>query len=176
MVVDAYLTASERADLPPLLVAGRLGPEVARAVAERIAAAENGTAVRVVGWISDADLAEHYRNALLVIQLAADEGFGLQPLEALASGAPLVVADTPVVRDVAGKAAVYVNGGGDDLVGEIIRLVSAPDVRANLRFRGPAVAASYTWSAMADSVRAALAAAANGRLVPVTHTAGATEL
>ena len=39
------------------------------------------------------------------------EGFGLPVLEAMASGTPVVAADEPALREVAGDAAVYAEDG-----------------------------------------------------------------
>jgi alpha-1,3-rhamnosyl/mannosyltransferase len=39
------------------------------------------------------------------------EGFGLPVLEAMACGAPVVAADEPALREVAGDAAVYAEDG-----------------------------------------------------------------
>lgn len=52
-------------------------------------------------------LAALYRRAALVLQPSEAEGFGLPLAEAMACGAPLLVSDLPVFREVAGEAAVY---------------------------------------------------------------------
>jgi glycosyltransferase involved in cell wall biosynthesis len=52
-------------------------------------------------------LAALYRRAALVLQPSEAEGFGLPLAEAMACAAPLLVSDLPVLREVAGDAAVY---------------------------------------------------------------------
>lgn len=54
-----------------------------------------------------ATLAAVYRRASLVLQPSAAEGFGLPAAEALACGVPLLASDLPVLREVAGDAALY---------------------------------------------------------------------
>jgi len=52
--------------------------------------------VRVVGHVSDQELSGLIRCAESVLYLSASEGYGLPILEALASGTPVVCADTPI--------------------------------------------------------------------------------
>ena len=64
--------------------------------------AENsGVNLHWVGCLSDIDLCGYYQhcNALLFPSIA--EGFGLPPLEAMASGCPVLVADMPAHNEVA---------------------------------------------------------------------------
>jgi glycosyltransferase involved in cell wall biosynthesis len=65
-------------------------------------------AVRVMPFFDDRrTLAALYRRAALVLQPSEAEGFGLPLIEALATGAMLLASDIPVLREVAGEAAVY---------------------------------------------------------------------
>jgi glycosyltransferase involved in cell wall biosynthesis len=65
-------------------------------------------AIRVLPFLTDRrTLASLYRRAALVLQPSEAEGFGLPLAEAMACGAPLLVSDIPVLREVAGEAAVY---------------------------------------------------------------------
>ena len=54
-----------------------------------------------------ATLAAIYRRASLVLQPSEAEGLGLPLAEAMACGTPLLVSEIPVLREVAGDAAVY---------------------------------------------------------------------
>ncbi len=54
-----------------------------------------------------------YRLADLLLFPSRDEGFGLPILEAAASRLPIVCSDLPVLRDLAGGAAVYVDPDAD---------------------------------------------------------------
>jgi glycosyltransferase involved in cell wall biosynthesis len=65
-------------------------------------------AIRVLPFIDDRrTLAALYRRAALVLQPSEAEGFGLPLVEAMATGAALVVSDIPVFHEVAAAAAVY---------------------------------------------------------------------
>ncbi len=64
-----------------------------------------GIDIELTGRLTDIDLVDRLANAAVVVQPSSDEGFGLQPLEALAAGAPVVVTAAPAVIDVVGDAA-----------------------------------------------------------------------
>ena len=63
-------------------------------------ATERGVNLHWVGRLSDIDLCGYYQhcNALLFPSVA--EGFGLPPLESMASGCPVLVADLPAHNEV----------------------------------------------------------------------------
>jgi glycosyltransferase involved in cell wall biosynthesis len=58
--------------------------------------------------LDDNRLAVLYRNARALLHPALQEGFGLPPLEAMACGAAVILADIPPLREIAGDAAGYV--------------------------------------------------------------------
>jgi len=70
--------------------------------------ADAGDRIRIRSYVSEEELASLYARARGFVFLSDYEGFGLTPLEALASGVPIVVLDTPVSREIYGDAAVYV--------------------------------------------------------------------
>ncbi len=65
--------------------------------------------VRFLGWVDDAALPALYRGAHAHILSTSQETFGRSVLEAMASGCLCVVQDLPVLREVAGECAVYVD-------------------------------------------------------------------
>src|SRR4026207_1062856 len=62
------------------------------------------------------ELPQLYAGASAFVFLSEYEGFGLTPLEAMASGVPLVMLDTPVAREVCGDAATYISRPDPDLL------------------------------------------------------------
>ncbi len=104
LVVDAYARLSARAaDAPALVVAGRLGARAA-AMEARVVRHGIGGRVSLVGFVPDTELVELYGRAVASVHAAPDEGFGLQPLEAMACG-------TLVVSTRAGAVAEVTRGG-----------------------------------------------------------------
>lgn len=73
--------------------------------------------VQLTGHVPDTDLAAIYTGAHALVFPSDDEGFGLPPVEALACGTPVAVSDLPVLREVLGDRATYVEPG--DLSGLI---------------------------------------------------------
>lgn len=66
-----------------------------------------GEFVKLLGFVSDADLAALYKNATAFVFPSLSEGFGLPGLEAINAGAVVVCSDIPVFREVYGKNAFY---------------------------------------------------------------------
>jgi len=71
-----------------------------------------------LGFVSTEDLVAIYNLATVYCQPSFYEGFGLPILEAMACGTPVVVADIPVLREVCGKAPVYVDPYNVDKIAE----------------------------------------------------------
>jgi glycosyltransferase involved in cell wall biosynthesis len=162
LVVEAYAAArAQGADLPPLVIGGALGPAATSCVQRLAMTVGISGLVTMTGRLTDFDLAERYRHAAVVIQPSSDEGFGLQPLEALASGAPLLITPSEAVADVVGDAAVVAPASPGALGAELVRLLKDFGGAAGLRKRGPQVAGGYSWCACAERVVQALELAAS---------------
>ncbi|CAN0280397.1 unnamed protein product, partial [Hapterophycus canaliculatus] len=68
--------------------------------------------------VDDNLLAEGYSGAVALLHLSVGEGFGLTVLEAFACGCPVIAADIPPVREIAGLLNL-----GDSDVAEVRGLV-----------------------------------------------------
>jgi glycosyltransferase involved in cell wall biosynthesis len=158
-VVEAWAAArSSLGGLPRLVIGGGLGDLAERV---RYRAEQLGVDAVLTGRLSDDELAARLRHAAVVVQPSSDEGFGLQPLEAMASGAPLVVSRADAVLEVVGDCAIVSDGTDSGLAQGILKaLEKAPDLRRAARSR----AEGFTWEASADAVIQSLErAAAAGR-------------
>ena len=67
--------------------------------------------VTLTGRVPDDDLAAIYSGARALVFPSDDEGFGLPTVEALACGTPVVATDLPVLREVLGDRATFVEAG-----------------------------------------------------------------
>jgi glycosyltransferase involved in cell wall biosynthesis len=111
--------------------------------------------VRLLGRVSDAELKVLYSAATVFCFPSLDEGFGLCPLEAMASGTPAVVSNAPVMIETCGDAAVYVNPKDPKAIARAIDdLVSDATRHTELRYAGIERARSFNWN---DSARRLLA-------------------
>lgn len=125
--------------------------------------------VRFLGTLDDDALSILYASASMFCFPSFDEGFGLPPLEAMASGTPAIVSNAPAMVETCGDAAVYVDPG--DAVGiarAIDALVADPERRTALRYAGLERARSYTWSDAAHRLLGSVhAAVRDARRLPV---------
>ncbi len=106
--------------------------------------------LRLPGFVSDDDLVPLYARAAVVAYPSLYEGFGLPVLEAMACGTPLVVSNGSGVVETAGDAALLVNPLDPAAIAEGLRRVLEDVALADeLRARGLAHAAGFTWDRMA---------------------------
>lgn len=107
--------------------------------------------VRFLGYVDDSDLPAIYRHADLFVFPSLYEGFGLPPLEAMASGVPVVCSDAASLPEVVGDAGILVNARQPECIAEaVIRVLSDKNLAADLRQRGLDRAKQFTWEAAAD--------------------------
>jgi glycosyltransferase involved in cell wall biosynthesis len=118
-----------------------------RAVLEQeVAALGIGDRVHFLGTVSDGVLRAAYRGAVALVQPSLVEGFGLTVVEAMAVGTPVIAADTPVFREVAGDAALFFPpDSADALAQRLQELLEHPGLRAAQVARGVSQARSYGW-------------------------------
>ena len=86
----------------------------------RARAAQAGVAddVRLLGAVDPDRLESLYAAAAVVATPTRFEGFGLPVLEAMARGVPVACSELPVLREVAGDAAVYFDASDPSSVAE----------------------------------------------------------
>ncbi len=110
--------------------------------------------VRFLGFVSDRTLAVLYRLAHLFVFPSLYEGFGLPPLEAMASGTPVVTSNVSSLPEVVGQAAVLVDPYDPDAIADgMRRVLSDPDLRAELREKGLARARAFSWQRSVERIR-----------------------
>ena len=146
-LVEAFLAIAPSRPGIDLTVAGVWDPRYGEARERARAGGEDGTRVRFLGPVDDADLPALYSGALAFAFPSLYEGFGLPVLEAMACGAPVVCGDGSSLPEVAGDAALLVDARSTDaLAGALARLCDDDALRADLARRGPARAAAFPWS------------------------------
>jgi glycosyltransferase involved in cell wall biosynthesis len=105
-----------------------------------------GSKIKFTGVLSRAELVSLYRQADIFVYPSAVESFGHPLLEAMASGLPVIAADTPVNRELCGEAAVYfATFDAAECASRIRELAQSPAARSDLSQRGRKRAAQFSW-------------------------------
>jgi glycosyltransferase involved in cell wall biosynthesis len=126
-----------------LLLVGRDEPGYATSVLGDTPAARR---VSFTGRVDDPVLRALYAGAGAFVFPSRYEGFGLPPLEAMASGTPVVCSDATSLPEVVGDAAlVFPAGDVTAAAGAILRLLDDDSLRASLVSAGRERAALFTW-------------------------------
>lgn len=142
--VRAQYTANERR-LPPLIIAGGYGWQYEAILATPEQAGVAGL-VRFLGRVPDDDLPALIAGARLFVYPSLYEGFGLPPLEALASGTPVVVSNTASLPEVVGDAGLYCDPYDvHDIARQIVALLENEDLARRLQRAGIARARQFSW-------------------------------
>lgn len=140
---------------PPLVLCGGLGWKAEEVRREMEEAEREGWLVHL-GYVSAEDLAALYRGAWMVALPSFYEGFGLPAVEAMRAGAPLVASDIPVLREVAGDAALYAPPDRPALWADRVQeLLGHASLREELRRRGLERAGRFDWRRAAEETAAA---------------------
>jgi glycosyltransferase involved in cell wall biosynthesis len=102
------------------------------------------------GFVRDKDLPAVYREAESYVFPSLYEGFGLPPLEAMASGTPVISSDHPCMREILGEGAFYFSAYSEKQMAAAILEVSGNEkLKKELREKGLAQVNKYSWEKMA---------------------------
>ena len=94
----------------------------------------------------DRELTAGYRAAAAFIFPSKYEGFGLPPLEAMSYGCPVVCSNAGSIPEVVGDAGVYFDPNNpEDLRMALERVATTDGLQADLRARGHARIAAFSW-------------------------------
>ncbi len=126
-------------------------PDLKGPIARLFGTGDEAGRVCFLGPVTEADKPLLYRAADLYAFPSLYEGFGLDPLEALASGAPVICSDATSLSEIVGQAGrliapLDVNAWAET----IVELTSNPAKRAALSEAGPIQATRFTWQKMAE--------------------------
>jgi glycosyltransferase involved in cell wall biosynthesis len=154
----AYVTSTPATPVT-LVIAGKRGwltEEIERRAVERGIAHR----VRFTGYVDDDHLPALLSGAVAFLLPSLYEGFGLPVLEAQACGTPVLTSTTSSLPEVAGDAAILVDPTDTGAIRHgIARLIEDNDLREQLRARGLARVAGWTWERTAQQTLATLEAA-----------------
>lgn len=154
-LLDAYrrLRRSVKG-VPPLIIAGAKG--WGTAAVEAITHAYGlGNDVREIGFVPVEHLPALYRLADIFVFPSLYEGFGLPPLEAQASGIPVVCSNRGSLPETVGDGARFADPTDpENLAQAIAEVLENRPLRAELIRKGAANARRYSWEETARRTEA----------------------
>lgn len=102
--------------------------------------------VKFLGYVSDTDMAKLYSGAEVFILPSLYEGFGLPPLEAMASGTPVIASDIPVFREILDDAALLICPyNPEDIASGIHSVLTNKGLAEELRNKGLERVKLFSW-------------------------------
>jgi glycosyltransferase involved in cell wall biosynthesis len=128
-----------------LVLAGGFGYGAA-AILQRIRQSSRRPDIEVLGYVSEARLAELYARASIFAFPSLDEGFGLPVLEAMACGVAVLTSGRGALAEVAGDAAMLVDPEDTEAIAEGLRaLMENVVLREDLAAKGRQRASAFSW-------------------------------
>ncbi|MFA5632403.1 MAG: glycosyltransferase family 1 protein [Porticoccaceae bacterium] len=130
----------------PLVLSGSPGWKHQQ-LTDRISKIKLPHRVVVTGYQARECLQQLMAGAGLFAYLSIYEGFGLPVIEAMASGVPVLTANSSALREVTGDCGYTVDPENVDVINETMAgLLQDHDLAATLRHKGLQRAAAFTWS------------------------------
>lgn len=102
------------------------------------------------GFLPDAESKWAFQHARLFVTPTLIEGAGLNPLEAMANGTPVVSSNTSVMPEMYGKGAIYFDPyNTKDIAHKISMVLDDPKLRKDLITHGAAQVKKFSWEKFA---------------------------
>ena len=145
----------------PLVIVGMKGWLYASIEQEMAPLIRRGC-VQLLGYVSDEELPQIYAGSAALLYTSVYEGFGLPPLEGMASGVPVITSNQSSIPEVVGDAAIMVDPHDVKALKEAVMLV-IEDVENTKRLRelGIERAKGFTWEQCAKETVAVYKRLAN---------------
>jgi glycosyltransferase involved in cell wall biosynthesis len=123
--------------------------------------------VRIIPFLEsgkEKELAEVYAAASIYLDPSLQEGFGMQVIEAMACGAPVVCSNRGALPEVAGNAALLVDPEDPvQMASAVKKLITDEGLQMKLRAYGYERAASFSWKDTAKVIHKGLIELVDGK-------------
>jgi glycosyltransferase involved in cell wall biosynthesis len=144
-LVQAYARVGPRLGVS-LVIAGGTNRFLSEHELEEPARLKLGDWVKWAGWVDPQTLPAFYQMAQALLLPSLFESFGLPILEAMASHCPVVTSNRYGAKEIAQDAAVLVDPESVEAIAEgIERVLTQSALREELKRKGSARAATFTW-------------------------------
>jgi glycosyltransferase involved in cell wall biosynthesis len=109
--------------------------------------------IKCTAFADKNQFASLFSNASLFLFLPKIEGFGFPPLESLMYGVPTVVSDIPVLREVLGESAYFVDVVNPKKIAHgIIEVLSDSKIAFDIIANGEKIILQYTWEKCCNQI------------------------
>lgn len=105
-----------------------------------------GDRVKLTGFVSEQDKLDLYRAATAFIFTSTYEGFGLNPLEAMACGTPVISSNRSSLPEIVGEGGMLIDPTPREIAAALVTLLNDADLREALCRRGLERASAFSWS------------------------------
>jgi len=135
-----------------LVIAGRLGWKY-RGDFSLIKRAKKSAKIKYIGYIEEKHKPALIKLSSALIYPSFYEGFGFQPLEAMALGTPVVVSQVTALPEISGDAALLINPYQESSLAQALEeVLNNQHLRANLISKGLKQAKRFNWQKTAQEV------------------------
>ncbi len=134
----------------PLVVVGMRGWKD-QVISKRLDVLVSSGRIRALGYVSSDELPVIYAGAALFVYPSIYEGFGLPPLEAMASGVPVVASNRASLPEIVGNAGTLIDPEDIESLAQVIEsLLDDQGKREQMARMGLQQAKKFTWEACAE--------------------------
>lgn len=113
--------------------------------------------VLFTGYVTNKEVKYVYAGASLFVYPSLCEGFGLPVLEAMQSGIPVITSNVSSLPEAAGDAAILVDPYSlEEIEDAMTRILSSEELQRQLREKGLAQAAKFSWRTCAEELLAVI--------------------
>ncbi|MFH1067185.1 MAG: glycosyltransferase family 1 protein [bacterium] len=143
--IEAFLTLRHEFPQLELRIVGR--PQANFQMQPQLAKLLQSPGVHLLGYLSEADLAEAYQQAQVFCFPSLEEGFGLPVLEAMMAETRVVTSNVSCLPEIAGPAAILVNPHSEKEIAAALRevLTESPERRKEQLVAAKKWAEQFSW-------------------------------
>ena len=150
-LIRAFAELLRTTDLrPQLVIAGKVGWKQ-NELLKNLEKSTDKDRVKLIGYVSDADLRALYSSCRAFVYPSIYEGFGLPPLEAMSCGAPVIASAVPSVTPKTARVIEAMDASA--LARSMVELLRDANARRHLSEAGLKHAATFTWDKTAMLTR-----------------------
>lgn len=144
-LIQAFILVKEK--IPhDLIIVGRKSGFITGDAQVSELAKQHADRIIFTDLLPDEQLKRYIKGATALVFPSLYEGFGLPPLEAMASGCPVLCSDRASLPEVCGDAALFCNPDSIEDLSEKIQLIALnPELQNELKVKGIAQAKKFTW-------------------------------